>query len=49
MTDETSEMTEQTKMNISPILIAKLGIANKNKMEEKTYARNQNNGACQAV
>ena len=49
MTDETSEMTEQTKMNISPILFAKLGIANKNKMEEKTYARNQNNGACQAV
>lgn len=48
-TDETSESTEQTKINLCPYLFAMLGNVKQINMEENTHARNQNNGACQAV
>jgi len=45
-TDETSETTEQKKINISPLLFAIIVLADK---EDDTNAGNKNNGACQAV
>jgi len=40
LTDETLEVTEQAKINISPFLFAMLDMANENEMEDNTNVCN---------